>query len=130
MTDHSRTRTFFDVLALPARFLRSLTEDENARVRVDRDAYVLELDLPGFDADAFDVSWDDGSLSVVAADSEESYEESFPFPAVVRPDDIRATYDVDAGVLTVVLPVSGRRARIGAAPRDAGDASSERGAAD
>jgi HSP20 family molecular chaperone IbpA len=114
MTDRSAAGTFFDALSLPARLLRAgLAGDENARVRVDREGYVLELDLPGFDADAFDVSWEDGYLEVSATGEDRSYEESFRFPSVVRPDDIRATYDPVDGVLTVHLPVRGRRARVG-----------------
>lgn len=114
MTDRSAAGAFFDALSLPARLLRTgLAEDENARVRVDREGYVLELDLPGFDATAFDITWDDGYLEVSATGGDRSYEESFHFPSIVRPDDIRATYDRDEGVLTVHLPVRARRARVG-----------------
>lgn len=114
MTDRSAAGTFFDALSLPARLLRAgLTADENARVRVDREGYVLELDLPGFDPDTFDVAWEDGSLEVSVTGEDRSYGESFHFPSVVRPDDIRARYDRGDGVLTVHLPVRGRRARAG-----------------
>lgn len=114
MSDRSRTRTLLDALTLPARLLRAgFSEGENARVRVERDAYVLELDLPGFDAEAFDVSWDDGYLTVAATTDDRSYEDSFHFPSVVRPSAISATYDADAGVLTVTLPVGERRSRAG-----------------
>lgn len=114
MSGPSRTRTLFDALTLPARLLRAgLAEDENARVRVESDAYVLDLDLPAFDAGSFDVSWDDGYLTVAAATDDRSYEESFHFPSVVRPSEISATYDTEEGVLTVTLPVSGRRPRAG-----------------
>jgi HSP20 family protein len=114
MSDPSRTRAVFDALTLPARLLRAgLAEGENARVRVEADAYVLELDLPGFDTDSFDVGWDDGYLTVAATAEDRSYEESFHFPSVVRASEISATYDADEGVLTVTLPVNGRRARAG-----------------
>ncbi|WP_276259834.1 Hsp20/alpha crystallin family protein [Haloglomus litoreum] len=114
MSDLSRTRTVFDALTLPARLLRAgFAEGENARVRVDADAYVLDLDLPGFDTDAFDVSWEDGYLTVAATAADRSYEESFHFPSVVRPSEISATYDADEGVLTVTLPVYGRRPSAG-----------------
>jgi HSP20 family protein len=110
MTDSSRTRTFFDVLTLPARLLSSgLAGDGNARVRVDEDAYVLDLDLPGFETDAFEVTWGDGYLRVTASTAERSYDESFHFPSIVRPDAIDATYDPELGVLTVTLPVRTRR---------------------
>lgn len=116
MSDRSRTRRVLDTLTLPARLLSAgLAEDENARVRVEQDAYVLELDLPGYETDAFDVSWDDGYLSVTATTDDRSYENEFHFPAIVRAADIRATYDADEGRLTVTLPVYGRRARGGAA---------------
>lgn len=124
MSDRSRTRTFFDALTLPARLLSAgLAEDENARVRVEQDAYVLELDLPGYETDAFDVSWDDGYLTVEASTSERSYRKSFHFPSIVRAADIRATYDADEGQLTVTLPVYGRRPRggVAAAGRGAAD---------
>jgi HSP20 family molecular chaperone IbpA len=117
MTERSRTRAFLDALTFPTRLLSAtLAEDENARVRVEEDAYVLELGLPGFDADAFDVSWDDGYLTVVATGDDRSYEESFHFPSVVRPADISATYDGDEGRLTVTLPVRERRARADGPP--------------
>jgi len=123
MSDRSRTRAFFDALAFPARLLSAgLAEDENARVRVEQDAYVLELDLPGYDTGAFDVSWDDGYLSVTATTDDRSYENEFHFPSIVRAADIRATYDADGGQLTVTLPVYGRRS--------SGGATAERGSAD
>lgn len=114
IADRSAAGTLLDALSLPARLLRaSLAEDENARVRVDREGYVLELDLPGVDADAFDITWADGYLEVSATDGGRSYGESFHFPSTVRPDDIRATYDRGDGVLTVTLPVRGRPPRGG-----------------
>lgn len=117
MTDRSAAGAFLDALSVLARLLRGgLAEDENARVRVDRDGYVLELDLPGFDAGAFDISWDDGHLAVSATVEDRSYGESFHFPSVVRPAGIRATYDADDGVLTVRLPVSGRHTGVDGTP--------------
>lgn len=122
MSVRSRTRRLFDTLTFPARLLSAgLAEDEDARVRVEQDAYVLELDLPGYETEAFDVSWDDGYLSVAASADGRSYEKSFHFPSVVRAADIRATYDADGGQLTVTLPVSGRRARGGVAEQGAVD---------
>jgi HSP20 family protein len=73
------------------------------------DAFVLSVELPGFDPEEIDVTWDDGVLNVAAARTDESrsrrrtYHRRFRFPKTVDDDDISAEYR--NGILEVELPV-------------------------
>ena len=72
------------------------------------DAFVLSVELPGFDADEIGVSWDDGFLNVAAEHRNESgtrrrtYHRRFRFPMTVDEDDIEAHYV--NGMLEVRVP--------------------------
>ena len=82
------------------------------------DAYTLQLDAPGFEAEDIDVNYEGGVLTVVGSHRTEREEEgrtyhvrersyerfarSFSLPETVKADDIDA--HVADGVLTVVLP--------------------------
>jgi HSP20 family protein len=82
------------------------------------DAYVLELDAPGFETDDIDVSFENGLLTVTGSHRAETEEEgrtyhvrerafetftrTFSLPETVRADEVSA--GLDEGVLTVTLP--------------------------
>lgn len=73
------------------------------------DAFVLAIELPGFDLDDIEVNWFEGRLSIAAEREDETrgrrrtYHRTFRFPKAIEPDDIEATYR--NGVLEVSLPI-------------------------
>jgi HSP20 family protein len=81
------------------------------------DAFVLSVEMPGFDSDEITVSWDDGTLDVAAEreDAEDGYRRTyhrrFQFPKAVDEDEIAAEYT--NGVLEVRLPVAADAAEQG-----------------
>mgnify|MGYP002761941821 CR=1 FL=1 len=81
------------------------------------DAFVLSVEMPGFDSDEITVSWDDGTLDVAAEreDAEDGYRRTyhrrFRFPKAVDEDAIAAEYT--NGVLEVRLPVAADAAEQG-----------------
>jgi HSP20 family protein len=74
------------------------------------DEFVLSVELPGFEPDEIDVTWNDGVLNVSAAHADESrsqrrtYHRRFRFPKTVDDDDISAEYR--NGILEIRLPVA------------------------
>ncbi|MFB6167277.1 MAG: Hsp20/alpha crystallin family protein [Haloferacaceae archaeon] len=73
------------------------------------DEFVLSVEAPGFEADEFEVAWDDGVLNVSAEHVDEergrkrTYHRRFRFPKDVDDDEIAAQYR--NGVLEVRLPL-------------------------
>ncbi len=71
--------------------------------------FVLNVEAPGFEADEFDVAWDNGVLNVAAehVDDERgrkrTYHRRFRFPKDIDEDGIAAQYR--NGVLEVTLPM-------------------------
>lgn len=71
--------------------------------------FVLSVEMPGFDPEEIDVSWDDGVLNIAAEHEDETrgqrktYHRRFRFPKNVEDDDITAQYN--NGILEVRLPV-------------------------
>lgn len=71
--------------------------------------FVLSVELPGFDVEDIDVSWDDGMLNIAAEREDEqrnqrrTYHRRFRFPKQVDDDGIAASYT--NGILEVRLPV-------------------------
>jgi HSP20 family protein len=71
--------------------------------------FVLSVEAPGFEADEFELAWDDGVLNVAAehVDDERgrkrTYHRRFRFPKDVADDEIAAQYR--NGVLEVTLPM-------------------------
>ncbi len=72
------------------------------------DAFVLSVEMPGFDAADIDVVWDDGVLNI-SADREDTergrqrtYHRRFRFPKEIDDDAVTANYT--NGVLEVHLP--------------------------
>jgi HSP20 family protein len=74
------------------------------------DEFVLSVELPGFDVEDIDVTWDDGMLNIAAEHHDEernqrrTYHRRFRFPKRVDDEDIAANYR--NGILEVRLPVS------------------------
>ncbi len=74
------------------------------------DAFVLSVELPGFEPDDISVAWDDGVLNIGAEDDDgqgqyRTYHRGFRFPKQVSDDEITAEYT--NGVLEVRLPIEG-----------------------
>lgn len=73
------------------------------------DEFVLSVELPGFDPEEIDVSWDEGILNIAAEHEDaqrgarKTYHRRFRFPKNVDDDDITAQYT--NGILEVRLPV-------------------------
>jgi HSP20 family protein len=73
------------------------------------DQFVLSVEAPGFEAEEFDVAWDDGVLNVAAEHVDEdrgrrrTYHRRFRFPKAVDDEEIAARYR--NGVLEVTLPL-------------------------
>ena len=71
--------------------------------------FVLNVELPGFDVEDIDVSWDDGMLNIAAEREDEqrgerrTYHRRFRFPKRVDDGGIAANYT--NGILEVRLPV-------------------------
>ncbi|WP_267641449.1 Hsp20/alpha crystallin family protein [Haloarchaeobius amylolyticus] len=76
------------------------------------DAFVLGVEMPGFEPDEIDVSWYEHQLTISAEHADEqfgrkrTYHRSFRFPKTVDEDGIEAQYE--NGVLEVTLPIEGR----------------------
>lgn len=100
----------------PSRLLDQFWDD-NAGVYHDDDEYVVTVDLPGFDKDAIDLTYDDGQLHINATRTTDqptdwsephshtkSYRRTITLPDDnVIVDEITASYN--NGVLEVRLPV-------------------------
>ena len=71
--------------------------------------FVLSIDLPGFEHEDIDLTWEDGVLNVAAGRVDEdrgrkrTYHRRFRFPKDVDTDEIAASYT--NGVLEVTLPI-------------------------
>lgn len=73
------------------------------------DAFVLTIELPGYERDDISVNWYEGRLSVSAEFEDETrgrartYHRTFRMPKEIEPEEIEATYR--NGVLEVTLPI-------------------------
>ena len=71
--------------------------------------FVLSVEMPGFDPEEIDVSWNDAVLNIAAEHEDEhrgqrkTYHRRFRFPKTVDDDGITASYN--NGILEVRLPV-------------------------
>ena len=102
------TSTWFQDLDVPSRLFRNAGEDEVELYEEDGE-FVLSIEMPGFERDEIDLSWDDGRLFVSAEHEDEArsrkrtYHRTFRMPKRIEPDQIEATYR--HGVLEVTLPI-------------------------
>jgi HSP20 family protein len=73
------------------------------------DEFVLSVEMPGFDPEEIEVTWDDGMLNIAGEHTDESrnhrrtYHRRFRFPKTIADEDISARYR--NGILEVHLPV-------------------------
>ncbi len=83
--------------------------EQDVELYEDEDAFVLTVEMPGFDPEEVEVYWNEGRLNVSAEHEEEgrnrrkTYHRSFRLPKEIEPDDIEAAYR--NGVLEVRLPI-------------------------
>jgi HSP20 family protein len=98
---------WFQNLDVPGRLFESGRNDYE--LYEEEDAFVLSVELPGFDTDEISVSWNDGVLNI-AAEAEDStrnqrqtYHRRFRFPKDVDDEAISAEYA--NGILEVRLPI-------------------------
>jgi len=94
---------------LPSRPFGSDGSDEGFELYEEEDAFVLSVDVPGFETDEIDVRWDDGRLYVAAEHRDDDrgrqkrYYRSFRLPKRVGDEGIEASYT--EGVLEVTIPI-------------------------
>lgn len=75
----------------------------------DEDAFVLSVEMPGFEPAEVDVNWYEGRLDVSAEHEDETrgsrrtYHRTFRMPKEIEPEEIEAHYR--NGVLEVRLPI-------------------------
>jgi HSP20 family protein len=105
---------------LPSRLFEAGSNDYE--LYEEDDEFVLSVEMPGFDPEEIDVSWNDAVLNIAAEHEDEhrgrrkTYHRRFRFPKTVDDDGITASYD--NGILEVRLPVqtgatvTGRRIEI------------------
>ena len=92
---------------LPSRLFETGSDDYE--LYEEDDEFVLNVELPGFDVEDIDVSWDDGMLNIAAEREDEqrgerrTYHRRFRFPKRVDDEGIAANYT--NGILEVRLPV-------------------------
>ena len=73
------------------------------------DAFVLTIELPGYEREDISVNWYEGRLSVSAEHEDEArgrrrtYHRTFRVPKEIEPEEVDATYR--NGVLEVTLPI-------------------------
>jgi HSP20 family protein len=98
-------------LDLPARlFGEGGVDGSDYELYEEEDAFLLTVELPGFERDEITLTWDDGVLNVAAEHVDESrgrertYSRRFRLPKDVDEDAIEATYR--NGVLEVRLPIA------------------------
>jgi HSP20 family protein len=99
--------SWFQNLDVPGRLFERGRNDYE--LYEEEDAFVLSVELPGFDTDEISVSWNDGVLNI-AAEAEDStrnqrqtYHRRFRFPKDVDDEAISAEYA--NGILEVTLPI-------------------------
>ena len=112
-TTTSPSDTWMQSLGFPSRLFGTGADDYE--LYEEDDAYVLNVDMPGFDLEDVHVSWDEGRLFIWAQHIDDehgrrkSYRRTFRLPKEIEPDDIEARYR--NGVLEVHLPIVDARVR-------------------
>nr|WP_324662536.1 Hsp20/alpha crystallin family protein [Haloarcula sp. CK38] len=95
-------------LDLPGQFFETGRDDYE--LYEEDGEFVLRVELPGFDVEDIDLTWDDGMLNIAAETEDEqrnqrrTYHRRFRFPKRVDDEGIGARYR--NGILEVRLPVT------------------------
>ncbi|MFB6299726.1 MAG: Hsp20/alpha crystallin family protein [Halobacteriales archaeon] len=103
----SPTSSWFQDIDLPSRLFETGRDDYE--LYEEDDEFVLSVEMPGFDRDEIDVTWDDGVLNIAAEHEDETrgqrktYHRRFRFPKTIDDAKIEAQYT--NGILEVRLPV-------------------------
>ena len=85
------------------------TDRNDYELYEEEDEFVLSIEMPGFDPEEINVSWDDGILNIAAEREDDrrgqrrTYHRRFRFPKDVDDEEITAQYT--NGILEVRLPV-------------------------
>jgi HSP20 family protein len=93
---------------LPSRLFETGSDDYE--LYEEDDEFVLSVELPGFDVEDIDITWNEGVLNVAAEREDETrgtrrtYHRRFRFPKEVDDEAIAAEYT--NGILEVTLPVT------------------------
>lgn len=101
---------------LPSRLFGRVSNDDVELYEEDEE-FVLSIEMPGFDQEEIDVTWDDGRLRVAAENVEETrdrkrtYHRTFRLPKRIDDEEISATYR--NGVLEVRLPIEAKATQRG-----------------
>ncbi|MFB6120586.1 MAG: Hsp20/alpha crystallin family protein [Halobacteriaceae archaeon] len=99
--------SWFEGFDLPNRLFEAGSTDYE--LYEEDEEFVLSVEMPGFDRDDIEVTWDDGVLNIAAERVDEernrqrTYHRRFRFPKAVREEDLSASYR--NGILEVRLPV-------------------------
>lgn len=101
------TSSWFQTPSFPSRLFEGNRTDYE--LYEEEDTFVLSVELPGFEPENIDVSWDDGVLNIAGEHEDDergerrTYHRRFRFPKTVDDDAISAQYN--NGILEVRLPV-------------------------
>ncbi|MDG5760145.1 Hsp20/alpha crystallin family protein [Natronococcus sp. A-GB1] len=108
------TSTWTQNLEMPSRLFGQQGSNDY-ELYEEEDEFVLTIDMPGFETDEIDLTWDDGVLNVAAEHVDDgrgrkkTYHRRFRFPKSIADDEITAAYT--NGVLEVTLPAAGPATR-------------------
>ncbi len=96
-------------LDFPSRLFEGATGGSDYELYEEDGEFVLSIDVPGFEREDIDLTWEDGVLNVAAEHVDDdrgrkrTYHRRFRFPKDVDTDAISASYT--NGVLEVTLPI-------------------------
>jgi len=93
----------------PSRFFSGAGAQSDFELYEEEDAFVLTIEMPGYDTEDLSVSWDEGVLNIAGEHIDEerglqrTYHRRFRFPKQIDDEDITAEYN--NGVLEIWLPI-------------------------
>ena len=101
------TSSWLQSTGFPSRLFETSSNDYE--LYEEDDEFVLSVEMPGFDPEEINVSWDEGVLNIAAEHEDDTrgqrktYHRRFRFPKTVEDAEIEAQYN--NGILEVRLPV-------------------------